>query len=310
MKRFLLILMRYGCYLLLVLAAWLMLPDRYSRSSHEANVRLASERIKVAESPKIVLIGGSGCQFGFVSELLEEHFHRPVINTGAHACLGLQLQVNLFRDAFRPGDLVVLIPEYDQYSVPVLFSGCLDESMLRIMLSNYPKGLTKLTRDQWYSSLPFVPRYMAKTLLHFTATADPWSPYSVKSINQYGDETNWENRPAWYKDNPHIEHIIDTPYEEALFFLRELKDECQKDSVTLLLFPPALAKSEYDYNTAYIEKLQTVLAENSTPFCALPDRYCLPDSLYFDSYYHMTYEGAYKRTKMVIEDIEKNLKQE
>lgn len=305
MKRFLLKIVEYSlCLLAIGIALVFLLPDRYSRSSHEANVRLASERIAETNEPKIVIIGGSGCQFGFTSGLLAEHFNRPVINTGTHACLGLQLQINLFRDRLLPGDIVLLIPEYDQYSVPVLFLGCIDESMLRIMLSNYPRGLCKLTPEQWRRSIPLLPQYISKALMHFDAQADPWSPYSAVSINEYGDETNWENRPAMYQNNPHIEPIVNAPDPMILDFIAGFVAQCKKDGIALFLFPPALAQSEYTFNNAFIETLGVALEQKGIPYCVPSSRYCLPDSLFFDSYYHMTYNGARTHTQMVIHDLD------
>lgn len=59
-------------------------PDKYARESHEINVRLSAERLSHIDTTKIVIIGGSGCGFGFNSQLIYNHFHMPIINR--HTC--------------------------------------------------------------------------------------------------------------------------------------------------------------------------------------------------------------------------------
>ena len=303
MKKFLYHIFLYGiCFIVVGLVLISQIKDPMSISSHEANVRLASERIAQNEGPKIVIIGGSGCQFGFMSGMLAEHFHRPVVNTGTHACIGLQLQVNLFRDYLHAGDMVLLIPEYDQYGIEDFYLGAADETMLRIMLSNYKQGLRKLTSEQWLHAIPFIPQYISKALTH---SAHPfWTPYSIAGVNEYGDATNWEATPAVYKDNPSVNPLYCTPQPRILAFIKEFKEQCRNMDVQLYLFPPALALSESEQIKEYIYTLQQELWNNGTPFCVTPERYFLPDTLFFDTYYHLVYEGAYHRTNMVIHDLD------
>lgn len=303
MKQFLLKIVLYGLFLLWVESMLVFLvKDPMSASSHEANVRLASERIAMIEEPKIVIIGGSGCQFGFLSELLASHFHCPVVNTGTHACVGLQLQVNLFKDHLKPGDIVLLIPEYDQYCSKNLFLGCADESMLRIMLTNYPKGLQKLTFEQWRLALPFLPQYISKSFAHHAVPA--YSPYSITSINEYGDATNWDCRKAVFKDNPRLNPLYANPDSSILAFIQDFAAYCRANSIRCLLFPPAIAQMESEQIADYIQTLYQALESKGTSFCVRPERYVLLDSLFFDTYYHMTYEGACLRTQMMINDMD------
>lgn len=303
MKQFLLKIGLYGLYLVIVeLLLLCCISDPMSKSSHEANVRLASERIAHIDTAKMVIIGGSGCQFGFMSQLLAEHYDRPVVNTGTHACIGLQLQINLFRDYLKSGDIVLLIPEYDQYCSYKLFSGAIDESMLRIMLSNYPRGLGKLTFEQWKMVIPFLPQYISKAFTHSPVPA--YSPYSITSINEYGDVTNWDCRRAVFQDNPSLNPLLADAHPDILSFIQDFATQCQENNILLLFFPPAIARSESEQITNYMYTLDTVMQNNSTPFCVKPERYILPDSLFFDTYYHMVYPGVMLRTEMIIHDVD------
>jgi len=303
MKQFLQKIVLYGlCFLLVEILLVCFVSDPMSKSSHEANVRLASERIANIEESKIVIIGGSGCQFGFISGLLAEHFHCPVVNTGTHACIGLQLQVNLFKDYLKSGDIVLLIPEYDQYCVEELFMGYVDESMLRIMLSNYPNGLKSLTFEQWKHVLPLLPQYISKSFAHETIPA--YSPYSITSINEYGDATNWDCRQAVFQENPRVDVLVANPSPRIVAFIRDFIGECDANNIQCFLFPPAIAQTVGKANVSYEHELQQVLANYQIPFVVKPQHYFIPDSLCFDTYYHLTFEGAQLRTQMIIQDLD------
>lgn len=196
----------------------------------------------------------------------------------------------------------MLIPEYDQYGVEDLFLGAVDESMLRILLSNYKLGLRKLTSKQLQRAIPFLPQYISKALTHRALPS--WSPYSVAGINEYGDATNWEARPAVYKNNPTVNPLYCEPHPKILEFIKEFEEQCRNMNIHLYLFPPALAQSESEQIEEYIRTLKQTLQQNETPFCVTPERYFLPDSMFFDTYYHMIYQGAYHRTSMVIHDLD------
>lgn len=303
MKQFLQKIVLYGlCFLLVEIVMAFMVSDPMSESSHEANVRLASERIAQIEEPKIVIIGGSGCQFGFMSELLVEHFDRPVVNTGTHACIGLQLQINLFRDYLKQGDIVLLIPEYDQFCVEELFMGYADETMLRIMVSNYPKGLSKLSFRQWIHVLPILPKYLSKVSTHNPIPT--YSPYSITAINEYGDATNWDCRPAVFHENPRVDVLVMSPSLMILDYVHDFMCECEQKNIRCLLFPPAIARVVGEANTEYINNLQDAMYQQDMCFCASPDRYFISDSICFDTYYHLIQEGALLRTQMIIHDMD------
>jgi hypothetical protein len=64
---------------------------------------------------RLVLTGGSNLAFGVDSSRLNAAVDRDTINLGLHGGLGLALMVHEIEDGARPGDLVVLIPEYEHF---------------------------------------------------------------------------------------------------------------------------------------------------------------------------------------------------
>jgi hypothetical protein len=68
---------------------------------------------RAIRGPRILAVGGSGTLFSFDSKLASKLLHRPVVNFGTHAGLGLPYILNRATQVIRPGDLVLLAPEYD-----------------------------------------------------------------------------------------------------------------------------------------------------------------------------------------------------
>lgn len=158
MKKFILKLALFWTLFLLVLSCvfyityvW-MLKSPYLtliNHSHEINVKVSLSRLEHKTEPSIIIIGGSGCGFGLISGMLSEYFNMPVINTGTHAGLGLRLQLLLVQPYIKKGDIVIVIPEYMQFTD--LFYG--DETAWRIMMATLPN---KIGRDLTSTVLPFI----------------------------------------------------------------------------------------------------------------------------------------------------------
>ena len=71
--------------------------------------------IRNAESPKIILVGGSNLAFGIDSKMMQDALRMPVVNMGLYAKLGLKYMLAQVRPYIRKGDIVVVVPEYDLF---------------------------------------------------------------------------------------------------------------------------------------------------------------------------------------------------
>jgi len=71
--------------------------------------------IRTTPSPKIILVGGSNLAFGIDSRLLQDSLHVNVVNMGLYAKLGLRYMLAQVKPYIRAGDIVIVVPEYDQF---------------------------------------------------------------------------------------------------------------------------------------------------------------------------------------------------
>src|SRR5512140_975750 len=71
--------------------------------------------IRSTPSPKIILVGGSNLAFGIDSRMMEDSLHVNVVNMGLYAKLGLRYMLAQVKPYIKKGDVVVVVPEYDQF---------------------------------------------------------------------------------------------------------------------------------------------------------------------------------------------------
>ncbi|MEM9088581.1 MAG: hypothetical protein AAGC93_07530 [Cyanobacteria bacterium P01_F01_bin.53] len=62
--------------------------------------------------PKLIITGGSGAHYTINADLLTEELGMPVVNLGIDGPVGLDVILPSILEAVKPGDVVLLVPEY------------------------------------------------------------------------------------------------------------------------------------------------------------------------------------------------------
>jgi hypothetical protein len=62
--------------------------------------------------PKLIVTGGSGAHYTLNSQVLEKALNQPVVNLGIDGPVGLDVILPSILETVKPGDTVLLIPEY------------------------------------------------------------------------------------------------------------------------------------------------------------------------------------------------------
>ena len=280
-------------------------PNHYSQLSYDGVGTMRQiERIKKLKEPKVVIIGGSNCCFGLCSPLINKHFGMPVCNTGVNYSFGLQMQIKLYEEYVKSGDLVVVIPEYHQY-MDDFYLG--NNEILQMLTSVYPQGYKLFTVRQQLHLLPYVPKSFR--LACMMKDVSPKGVYSKNSLNEYGDVEMYDIRY-------HLDTLDWTPEDwrepsvqkRTVQLLQDFNRHCESRGAIMLLFPPVFNASNFDTNETYIHKIWKTLETRELMLASFPERYRLPDTLFYDSPYHLTYEGVLIRTNRLIEDMDSALR--
>lgn len=102
----------------LLSAAWLIgvkaqlnVPTESSRWVFDA-YRLKIAAANALAGPRVLIVAGSNAMFGIDSGQLESYWHRPVVNLGVNAGLGLPYILSVSQQVARPGDVILMPMEY------------------------------------------------------------------------------------------------------------------------------------------------------------------------------------------------------
>lgn len=274
----------------------LMVSDDYSKHSHEINVSLAYHRLDSLQGKKkIVIIAGSNGGFSINSQVLHDSLKLPVVNTSTHAGIGVRMQFEMYKDLLEKGDIVVFCPEY--YSDKRRLYG--ESTIFRILSTHMPKAYLKMNFIQWLNTIKYLGIHFQearknKGRLPFEGA------YSAKSVNRFGDisfpreHQNMKGSPQLFKGKMDKET---TEYFQYIHMFSKDK------GINLIYLPPTLIESNYINQKPQIDSLVIFMQNNNIPFHANPKRYVFKDSLFFDTSYHMTSQGAIIRTLNLVEDI-------
>lgn len=269
------------------------------------------QRIKSVRSPRVILVGGSNVSFGFDPRLLEEELRMPVVNMGLAAGLGIEFMLNEARPHVAAGDIVILSFEYD------LFSSGRDLLVVRQLLEMRP------------ASIRFVPAHDLKAILtdfgfHWVGgtmrrnflpqerqpaySLDAWDyarsefDESNTYVGHHGKTNTFGLLPL---ENPLRARAKITPIHPRLFKrLSEFAALCQERGATCYFTcppqPPELLATNIEPIKRNIEQLKQI------PHLTVLDRpedHVYPVDQLYDVQYHLTKEGAVRRTIIVLDGL-------
>lgn len=292
---FLLILIPFVIIIDLVM---LYTKDKGHLHSHEKNALLAYQKLKALEhKKKIVIIAGSNGGFSLNSRMINKAFHLPVVNTSTHAGIGVRMQFEMYKDMLNCGDIVVFCPEYGG-DKKRLYG---EVTLLRILSTHMPFAYSKLSFLQWIYIYKYIGVHFIQSLKSKEKTSS--GPYTERALNEFGDIECIRE----HKDSIEIERIDGKLHKDMIYYLQYVHSYAKKKRIKLLFFPPSLMESSFNKNKHQIDSIVRCLKENGIGYHAEPSIYSFPDSLYFDTRYHMTQSGANKRTKVLIRDMRRLL---
>ncbi len=302
MRKFIRLLLWFFIPISLLFISGLFLPTtpRASTSLLLSSVKKDS-LLKTVPSPRLLLVGGSNVSFSLVGQMIKDSLHINPINTAIHASIGLKYMLDNTIRYVKEGDTIVLMPEYDHFFNDYNAGS---EELLRVVFDVNASKLKLLNISQMISLIPYIPRYtFSKFKLgeYFHVTDN--DIYGVNSFDQYGDAYK-----HWGKPKPQY-----LPYEKisgeynpvVIQKIKDFQSEVIKRKAVLFISFPGYQDSSYLRSALPIKKVEEELTRNNFKILGSPERYIIPDSLTFDTPYHLQKKGAEYRTKLFIADFKK-----
>lgn len=312
MRGFLFNILKCLLLVLIVLCGSLwFVPDVVSGDSLLGALPAKHQLLQKAGPGKIIIVGGSNVSFGLDSKIVSDTFQRPVVNMGVHAGLGLEYIVNDIKPYIQDGDVVVLIPEYEQFYTDNFYG---EMELIAVLFSIDPAGRNTVDARQWRHLCKYLPTYAARKLKNYIPTlfhkhvSPPVDIYHRESFNDFGDAyIHWalpdqDYQPA-HKNNG--KEKVD-PY--VLDFLSAFRTDVEAKGARLVLLPPVIESQSYQNQENMVDSVAAGLKKKAIPFAAEPAKYKFAANYFFNSYYHLNRRGVDIRTQMLISDLKPLIK--
>jgi hypothetical protein len=259
------------------------------------------------EKSIVYWVGGSNVNFGIDSKLISDSLGMPCINTAVHGGLGLKFEVNNALRIARKGDVVVLMPEYENFwdFNNEMANG--QAELLHTIIDVYPEGVKWIEQDQWRHVMMYLPRYLHDKYIQYLPNnyihrrQKDYGVYVRHNFNTFGDAILHLSKPSVsFIAMPRIGAPVNT---SVLRFLVLKNEAFKKKGVLFFILFPAYQSSSFTNNKEAIRQLFSQMQMNKLPLCSTPSRYVFADSLFYDTYYHLNKEGRKIRSIFVQEDL-------
>jgi hypothetical protein len=304
-KKFILQITLFFLFFLFTLFFGLLLPSTPKASTSLLFAKIAKDSLlENTKTPRIIFVGGSNLSFGINSQMIQDSLHINPINTSIHAVLGLIYMMESTIKYIRNDDIVIVSAEYEQFFGGFAYGG---EELLRTVVEISPSEILDLQKDQWLNILKFLPKYsLSKFKLNeyfFDKKKHERDNkvYLVNSYNKYGDvSAHWKLEQVSF---PTTEKLVGDYNPTVLNKLKEFKYKLQKKGANLYVTFPSFQSKSFENIKENINKVEYELKKNNFILLGNPLRYKTPDSLMFNSTYHLTKMGVDVRTQLLIKDF-------
>lgn len=288
---------------------------RSTDDSYIAAVLEKDRLIRNTPSPKIILVGGSNLAFGIDSRMVQDSLGIRVVNMGLYAKLGLRYMLAQVKPYIRPGDAVIVVPEYDQFYGDYANG---DNTLNTALLYAPADRIGDFVRSYSIIDVVLRPRVenVRRAFLHAAAAAvgkerqffppDTDPVYNRHSFNQYGDVVSHLGKKG---HNPDLIYVKPLPpmkdfNKRILEDLNGIAERAKDEQAHVYFLFPSYIDRSYVINVAAIDSLRSRLAGGMRiPIVGTARDFVYPGYLFFDTRYHLNGEGRRLRTLKMIEEL-------
>ena len=281
----------------------LILPIPADRNQYLQEYNHKIELLETTPSPRIIFIGGSNTAFGISSPVIADSLGCHVVNFGLHGGIGIRYPMEDARSYVREGDVMAIQIEYAHF----FGETCNAETMPKLMVATCWRKAMGMTFAEWravVSGLPMLAFSNLKRLIlwPFRGTLDSPTPsdhykYTASGFNEYGDEVshlNYPSTPYLYKDRKDFGHVD----SDFCLWLQSCLNDYERRGAVIVMLPPSCTES--CFSASYSVDISKALRDIGYPYVAEPQEMTVPDSLSFDSGYHLNREGVLLNTRKII----------
>jgi hypothetical protein len=260
---------------------------------------------QVQNSPRLIILGGSGAHHSINSEVLQQKLGIPVLNMGLDGPVGLNVILPSILEAVRPGDIVLLIPE----DLILLDEDGLLERSAPFGIATGKPGLgdvppQALVETFWLQGVPTL-RAITKSTVDLVEKGRMTGYYS-DPLTSHGDPTTVKYRQGkWWQWKIH-----QSISPHAVKRITQFRQEVAAKDATLILSLPWVYASQDEKTVSNMEKISQQLS-NIAPLVYDKTDYNLKtdSSLFADTHHHLVLEARTMRSQQLAEQLKPVLKE-
>jgi len=303
---------QFGLFAAIQLAIAVIVVWSYRRQYPSAQNYLAASidkhaLIRTQEPPRLIFIGGSSMAFGVNSAAIAEACGRRPVNMGLHAALGLQFMLNEVEPNIRPGDWIIVAPEYQQ------FIRLGQSEMLVNMLEIDSANARLLDRHEWAGAFDtgFIQRFgkIARAVIgrpgrffrKNTMSRSTRLYYRRGGFNQNGDIVAHLNEtPRGLREKEFQFRYRDEMVQETIAQVNRFAKNAEAAGAKVFFSHPPLPREVFQKNRATISRLDAELrAKLTVPQLDSAEEMVFPVEYFFDTWYHLAAAGVEKRSQLL-----------
>lgn len=254
-------------------------------------------------NPRIIFVGGSNLTLGLNCQIIKDSLNINPINTAIDAGIGIKYMLLNTLNYIRENDIIVLSPEYHQF----YHNRANGEIELLYIISDVGASTKDIHFNQYLKMAQYLPSYISSKLKFWdNLKKDDTTVIGIfdrKSFNSFGDAYIHWNLPK-----KHFKTVreIDGKINESVFsFLTTFREMVYNKKAKIYITFPGYQDLSYNNSISQIKLIEERLNKNGFILLGTPERYKIPDSLMFDTSYHLTKKGVDFRTLLLIEDLKK-----
>ena len=260
-------------------------------------------RLDTLSGRRVIIVGGSNAFYGMDSKLISDQLHVEVVNMGLFAGFGLDFMLNQLKGHLRKDDIVLFSIEYLLKLKP---SPKAKESIVKY----FPLG-PKILNEQTKIGDALVNKIKLNVESLQNIALKPFKSKSTtfiqtREMNIYGDAIGYLNfkKPDHPDFNSKIEYSKWEGINEIYEFV--LNSGLSVDHF-YFVYPP-IPNTYFQTNKEVISKIEQDLTQNKfIKILCKPSDMVYPDSLFFDTNYHLHVEGRQVRSNKIAEFLKQNI---
>ena len=253
----------------------------------------------IKENERLLITGGSGAHYTINSDVIEQGLGIPVVNLGLDGPIGLDVILPSVIEQVRPGDIVLLIPEYlillDEDGLGDR-SGSFGIAIGKPGLGGMPPK--QLVQDVLLLGIPTL-RAVAKSSVDI-ATKGEMTGYYSDPITKRGDPTTVKERLGeWWRlpiNQPISRHAAER--------IGQFRQEVEAKGGKLVLSLPWVYGSTGKRTKANVQKTAYILSKIA-PVIYEPESLNIKTdpNLFADTHYHLLPKAREIRARELVEQL-------